>query len=133
LQKALQRLRLSYVDSLLIHKPHCWEGACEREPEGTWQQTWFGPFKSFLASGSARHIGICDADDSILDEMKRGGLMPHIIQNWMDPLHQDRAVRSRAKREGIQYQAYSTLGTQWQMQDSTGGNPVLTNKVLIEI
>ena len=103
-----------------------------REPEGTWQDSWFGPFKSWYASGKARHIGICDADDAILDEMAQAGQKPHVIQNWMDPLHQDRAIRARCKRDGIQYQAYSTLGTQWEMQGFKR-NPVLTNKVLLAI
>ena len=130
-QAALARLRLTYVDSLLIHKPRCWEGACDREPEGTWQETWFGTFKELLSEGKAKHIGICDADDAILNEMKGGGLSPHLIQNWFDPFHQDRAMRERCKREGVQYQGYSTLGTQWVMR--TGRNPVLTNKILVEI
>merc|ERR1712046_370459 len=90
-----------------------------------------GAFRSFLSAGTARHIGICDADSSILDEMQRRKQMPHIIQNWMDPFHQDREVRTRAKADGIQYQAYSTLGTQWQMR--TGRNPVLNSPLLKRI
>ena len=26
----------------LIHNPHCWEGACNRIPDGTWQDSWKG-------------------------------------------------------------------------------------------
>ena len=26
----------------LIHKPHCWEGACNRIPDGTGQDSWKG-------------------------------------------------------------------------------------------
>ena len=38
---------------------------------------------------------------------------PALLQNWMDPFNQDRAVRSLCEEHGIAYMAYSTFGTQW--------------------
>lgn len=39
-QVSLDRLKTSYLDAMLLHKPWCWPGACSREPEGTWQDSW---------------------------------------------------------------------------------------------
>lgn len=53
---------------------------------------------------------------------------PQFIQNWMDPLHQDEELRKFASNNGIQYQAYSSLGTQWL--GKLGWNPVMTHPTL---
>merc|ERR1712232_921996 len=85
--------------------------------------------KEAYESGEARAIGICDVDESLLKKLIQKKHKPHIIQNWMDPFHQDKAIRKRCKELGIQYQAYSTLGTQWVMQGHRE-SPVLTNTIL---
>lgn len=58
-----------------------------------------------------------------------------IVQNWMDPLHQDRATRELAQANGIAYMAYSSYGTQWQGKRKLGepDNLVLQNKELLRI
>jgi diketogulonate reductase-like aldo/keto reductase len=53
------------------------------------------------------------------------------LQNWMDPLHPDTAVREWCAAHGVLYTSYSTLGTQHHSQDSN--NPVLTHPVIVEI
>lgn len=126
---SLERLRSPYVDSMLIHKPRCWEGACDKEPDGTWQDSWRA-LEEFYESGKAHAIGICDVDKQLLDELLVQKHKPHIIQNWMDPFHQDKIIRSRCKKEGIQYQAYSTLGAQWVHFRKHKRNPVLTHPML---
>ena len=40
IEDALRRLNVSKIDSVLIHKPHYWEGACNRIPDGTWQDSY---------------------------------------------------------------------------------------------
>ena len=115
---SLRRLRTDYVDSLLIHKSRCWEGACKGQPAGTWQESWRA-LEQLHASGQARAIGICDVDDALLDELLRQRVRPHLVQNWMDPLHQDTHVRRRLRaaprsREGphhVPAKAPSLLGT----------------------
>mmetsp|Transcript_121863 Transcript_121863/g.235053 ORF Transcript_121863/g.235053 Transcript_121863/m.235053 type:complete len:415 (+) Transcript_121863:37-1281(+) len=130
LKTSLERLRTGYVDSVLIHKPTCFGGVCSN-PEGTWQDSWRALEEAYDA-GQVRAIGICDVSNGIMDELLRQRHKPHIIQNWMDPLHQDKSMRARCQKEGIQYQAYSTLGTQWLMQGHRQ-NPVLTNPTLRKI
>lgn len=53
----------------------------------------------------------------------------------MDPFHQDREVREFARSHGIEYQAYSSLGTQWSNSPRMRGqpNPVLNSWVLQDI
>lgn len=131
-QISLQRLGGSYVDSMLIHKPQCWPGACDKTPEGTWQESWQA-LQELHRAGKVHAIGICDVDDGILNELLQMDQMPHIIQNWMDPFHQDVHLRERCKKEGIQYQGYSTLGPQWVHFRGHKENPVLNNPTLRSI
>lgn len=51
----------------------------------------------------------------------------------MDPLHQDAQVREKILSHGIQYQAYSSLGTQWVHFRGYDKNPVLTHPTLVTI
>eukprot|EP00930_Biecheleria_cincta_P050773 TRINITY_DN35949_c0_g1_i1.p1 TRINITY_DN35949_c0_g1~~TRINITY_DN35949_c0_g1_i1.p1 ORF type:complete len:402 (+),score=58.74 TRINITY_DN35949_c0_g1_i1:78-1283(+) len=131
-QISLQRLGGSYIDSMLIHKPKCWPGACDKEPNGTWQESWQA-LQELHQAGKVHAIGICDVDDGILDELLKMDQKPHIIQNWMDPFHQDVHLRERCKKEGILYQGYSTLGPQWVHFRGHKENPVLNNPTLRSI
>ena len=126
---SLKRLKTDRIDSVLIHKPRCWEGACSKEPEGTWQDSWRA-LEEFVDAGIVGAIGICDVDDRLLDELLQQRIKPHIIQNWMDPLHQYKGIRQRCKEEGILFQAYSSLGSQWVHHRGHSTNPVLTNPTL---
>jgi diketogulonate reductase-like aldo/keto reductase len=130
---SLSRLQVEYIDSVLIHKPRCWEGACRKQPEGTWQDSWKA-LEEFYEAGVVRAIGICDVDDRLFQELlAETNIPPHIIQNWMDPMHQDVHMRERCKKSGIQYQAYSTLGTQWVHHRGIKENPVLNNPTLLAL
>ncbi|CAK9032774.1 Uncharacterized oxidoreductase Mvan_2161 [Durusdinium trenchii] len=153
---SLQRLKTDYLDVMLtlclrvkisrssqlqeehrqpwqsLHKPWCWPGACSRQPEGTWKDGWRA-LEELHGLGQALAIGICDVDMDLLEELLQQRQKPHIIQNWMDPFHQDKLVRRKCQEEGIQYQAYSTLGTQWVYFKGYEVNPVFSNLVLQEI
>lgn len=117
---------------MLLHKPRCWEGACQKKPSGTWQDSWLALEESY-DSGEVGAIGICDVTEPLLEELLKQRIKPHIIQNWMDPFHQDKDIRKRCKEEKIQYQAYSTLGNQWLHHRGHNRNPVLTNPTLRSI
>ena len=69
-----------HLDSVLIHKPRCWAGACSREPEGTWQDSWRA-LEDLYDQGLIRAIGICDVDKWLLKELLRQRIKPHIIQS----------------------------------------------------
>jgi diketogulonate reductase-like aldo/keto reductase len=136
---SLDRLQSSYLDSILIHKPHCWPGACTRIPEGTWHDTWDALMEA-MDDGIVRAVGMCDVDSRILDELLDKRITPHIVQNWFDPFHQDREVRRRIYEHNalhpdsrIFYQGYSTLGTQWYHHRKYPNNPVLNDPTLLSI
>ncbi len=57
-----------------------------------------------------------------------------VIQNWMDPLRQDREVREWAEEMAALYTSYSTLGGQWTWhQPGVQGNPVLSHPTIERI
>ena len=121
-----------YLNAVLIHKPHCWEGACTKEPEGTWQDAW-KVLEDYYRRGLVKAIGICDVSTpEFLDELLQQSVQPHIIQNWFDPFHQIPEMRRKIQEAGILFQAYSTLGTQWKYQGRET-NPVMTSPVLLEL
>lgn len=118
-----------YLNAVLIHKPHCWEGACTKDPEGTWQDAW-KVLEDFYRKGLVKAIGICDVSTpGFLEELLQQSVQPHIIQNWFDPFHQIPEMRQKIQQAGILFQAYSTLGTQWKYQGRET-NPVMTSSLL---
>ena len=136
LQLSLKRLHASSLDSVLLHKPHCWEGICDREPEGTWQESWTA-LEEAVDAGSVRAIGMCDVTPPLFDEMLSRRIGPTVIQNWFDPFHQDKELRQRIREHNQQhperrvlYQGYSTLGTQWKHHKGHEENPVLNDPTL---
>jgi len=133
-QKSLERLKVDKLDSVLIHKPRCWEGACNKEPEGTWQESWKALEEFYDAGIIDKAIGICDVHSKqMLEELLSQRIKPHIIQNWMGPLHQDTAMRKKIQESGILYQAYSSLGTQWHHHRGHSKNPVTNHPTLMQI
>ena len=138
IQLSLDRLQVTSLDSMLLHKPRCWEGICNKKPEGNWQDSWVA-LEEAMYSGIVRSIGICDVDYNILDELLQQRIWPTTIQNWYDPFHQDKGLRQRIKEHNEQhpqhkilYQGYSTLGNQWNMK-GFNENPVLNNPALQSI
>lgn len=136
---SLERHGVTSLDSVLLHKPRCWEGACTREPEGTWHDSWTA-LEEAVDSGLVRSIGICDVDDRLLDELLRKRMGPTVIQNWFDPFKQDKFLRRRIERHNDQYperrilyQGYSSLGTQWFHFKGYKENPVLNHPTLQSI
>mmetsp|Transcript_22121 Transcript_22121/g.42321 ORF Transcript_22121/g.42321 Transcript_22121/m.42321 type:complete len:457 (-) Transcript_22121:37-1407(-) len=141
---SLQRLQSSSLDSVLIHKPHCWGDICPQPPEGTWHDSW-DALQEAYDDGIVRSIGICDVDLGLLSQLRQKRVHPTIIQNWFDPFHQDKKVREKIRsineqleKEGkiegkILYQGYSSLGTQWFHHKGYTENPVLNNPTLKSI
>ena len=143
IQLSLSRLKVTSLDSVLLHKPRCWEGVCTKEPEGTWEDSWRALEEAY-ETGLARSIGICDVDDRLLSQLLTKRIKPTIIQNWFDPFNQDKRLRERIVainkqqeekglvEDKILYQGYSTMGTQWKMRGYET-NPVLDNYILKNI
>lgn len=139
IHESLRRLRTDYIDSVIIHFPHC--TYCKEPPEGSWEEAWEVLVK-FFDLGIIGSLGVSNFDlqqlhrfDDIMEQKHRKlSMRPHIVQNWMDPFYQDGPVRAFCEQHGMHYQGYSALGGQWQNFRNVGGkNPVLTHPVLMQI
>lgn len=137
IQLSLDRLQVTSLDSVLIHKPRCWGDICSHEPEGTWEDSWRA-LEEAVDLGLVRSIGICDVDGQLLDKLLSKRIAPMVIQNWFDPFKQDKTIRRRIEsinaaqdklgsvEKKILYQGYSTLGNQWKYKGYQD-NPVMTS------
>ena len=127
---SLRRLRTTYLDAFLLHYPSCFGSLCATEPEGDWRAAW-GALETLYARGEVRAIGVSNFAPAELQQLlDMATVRPHIVQSWMDPLHAERPLRALCRRHGVQFQAYSSLGTQHQ---ATSVNPVLRHPLLNEL
>jgi alcohol dehydrogenase (NADP+) len=121
------------IDIVLLHTPYCWSGHCSKEEESvSWQVGWRN-LEYSMQAGNILSIGVSNFDIALLKELlNMADLKVSVIQNWMDPFHQDVEVRKYAAQYNIVYMGYSSFGTQWQGKYD-GNNPVFSNKILQEI
>ncbi|CAM9785058.1 unnamed protein product [Pylaiella littoralis] len=113
---------LQGIDLLLLHSPFCWPGSCPDNPT-PWQDGW-RELEKLYNKGAVRAIGVSNFSEDLLQELlQMATVMPAAVQNWMDPFHQDRAVRALCSKHGIAYVAYSTLGGQWAHRPSSSSSP----------
>ena len=144
-ESALAHVRASalrfggYVDLVLLHHPVCWLPMCDpKKVAGTWRDSWRALESALSATPPlVRAIGVSNFDRPTLHELldsvaSSPATWPMVVQNWMDPLHQDRAVRELCAARGIAFTAYSTLGTQHVMRGAPH-NPVLKSPLLTSI
>lgn len=138
-EDSLARLNTDYIDGLLLHYSHCFEPVCTRaelqrtQKAGGWKQSWRA-MNELLREGKVRAIGLSNFDINTLQSAQPA---PHIVQNWMDPFHQDREVWDWCRVNGIAFMAYSALGGQWihqRTQDSKPrSNPIDSSPTLRDI
>lgn len=124
---SLRRLHTDYLDAFLLHYPRCFGELCENGvPNEDWRGSWRA-LEQLYDRGLVRAIGVCNFGAQELAQLLEfARVKPHIVQTWMDPLHQERPVRALCARHRIVFQAYSTLGTQHR----TRANPVLRHPLL---
>lgn len=121
------------LDIALLHSPYCWPDHCsEEEVSHSWQNAWLS-LERLQAQNRVAAIGVSNFDLNLMKELMQIATPRKValVQNWMDPLHQDLEVRRFAQQQGIVYMAYSSLGTQWAGKFSE--NPVLGHRVLLEL
>merc|ERR1740139_1308010 len=76
---SLERLGVDRLDSILLHKPRCWEGACQKQPIGTWRESW-DALEEALEEGLVDAIGMCDVDEELLEALLQRRTRPHVVQ-----------------------------------------------------
>jgi len=129
--RSLSNLRTTYLDAFLLHYPRCFGSLCGPAPaEGTWKDSWRA-LEALYERGEVRAIGVSNFGTPELKELIESvaRIRPHVVQSWMDPLHQERPLREFCRAHGILFQAYSTLGTQWAGR-GVKVNPVLRHPVI---
>jgi len=126
--RSTNRLRTSQLDAFLLHYPRCFGNLCA-SAAGTWQDSWRA-LETLYDRGSVRSIGVSNFGTAELTELlQMARVRPHVVQSWMDPLHQERPLRRLCRQHGVLFQAYSTLGTQWAGR-GVRFNPVLRHPVI---
>jgi len=133
LEAMLDTLRTPYLDLVLLHFPECgsWNARCGLKST-TWRDAW-PVLEEFYDSGKLRAIGVSNFDATLLTTaLSEVRVKPHVVQNWMDPFHQDREVRKLCKEHDIAYTSYSTLGGQWEHRKE-GRNIVAESEVIQRI
>jgi diketogulonate reductase-like aldo/keto reductase len=131
-QASLDDLRVEYVDLFLLHYPRCWGSLCEGNPEGTWQDSWRA-LEALHADGKARAIGVSNFDEADLTTLARFATVePAVVQRNSDVFSADLGARVLCTARGWQYEAYSSLGSQWLMKGHRT-NPVLRAPAVVAL
>lgn len=117
LEDSLRRLRLDYVDLLLIHWP--------LPKLGKFSST-FRTFKKLQDAGKVRSIGVSNFTGGHLETLINGtGLVPAVNQIEIDPTRPRLAQRAYADDHGIVTQSWSPLGG--------SGSNLLSDPVIVDI
>jgi diketogulonate reductase-like aldo/keto reductase len=122
------------LDVVLLHAPFCWEGHCTKEQNSyNWLDGWRN-LEQLHQEGLISAIGVSNVNEHELNDLLAiANVRVSVVQNWMDPFHQDKKVRLICRNRNIAYMAYSTLGNQWYHMRNVGRNPVFTDPVLRSI
>ena len=112
IDESLRRLRVDYVDLLLIH----W-------PMGNDAATWHS-MESAYGCGKVRAIGLSNFyGDDLEKVLRQAEVMPHVIQQELHPFRQQNKLVMRYRQMHIVPQAWSPLACGRQ---NIFSNPVLT-------
>jgi diketogulonate reductase-like aldo/keto reductase len=118
--QSFKDLNTTYVDLYLLHHP------CKDSYK--WKESWRA-LEYLYKKGYTKSIGVSNFNLERLHELeKSGNILPHVIQNWFDPCHQDKSIREYCEKKKITYIGYSTLGGQWRRK--AGYNIVQENSII---
>ncbi|MFC4760660.1 aldo/keto reductase [Fructobacillus durionis] len=108
-KEQLKRLRLTYVDLLLIHWP----------VDGKYLDTWKA-LEKLYHDGKVRAIGVSNFDEANLADIERlDGLMPQVNQMEFNPLIQEKHLLTKMNGLGVAMEAWSPLGGGEALSDPT--------------
>ena len=126
-ESSLTNLGVDYLDLFLLHYPACWGTLCGGvEPQGTWRDSWRA-LEELQRAGKVRSIGVSNFDVNELRELAEWARVePAVVQRNSDIFSADKEARQLCESKRWQYEAYSSLGSQWLMRGHRE-NPVLTH------
>lgn len=134
LERSTNNLGRGGIDAILLHAPFCWQGHCTKAQEEVgWKQAWKN-LESLQDEYDLSALGVSNMVHWQLEELvlQIADRKVAVVQNWMDPFHQDTDVRAFCAEHGIVYMAYSSFGTQWG-HAHLDENPVFSSEVLQNI
>jgi len=139
-KRTLANVGEEYVDIYLLHYPSCgpkdYKALCpDRDgSEGDWRTIW-RPLEIRMLKGEIGLLGVANFNLQELQQLVgTTRVKPHLVQAWFDPYHQDWELVNYCRGLDIAFQAYSSLGTQWNHRAETDHkNPILTDEVLVQI
>ena len=101
LENSLRQLQTDFIDLYLIHY---------LDPHVPWQEA-LHVLTHFKKQGKVRALGVCNVPPAVLEEMAQTGEIA-CVQQELSLLHsvQGKAVLEVAKRHGLGFVAYGTLG-----------------------
>ncbi|AYD03853.1 aldo/keto reductase [Neorhizobium sp. NCHU2750] len=114
-EASLGRLRLDYIDLLLIHWPNPDQGRYVEAFEG---------LTKVLEAGLVRSIGVSNFKPAHLQKLFDAGYTPHVNQIQMDPYHARADIVAVSASKGIITEAWSPLGR---------GNEMLSDPAIVAI
>ena len=83
------------------------------EPKGDWKDSWRA-MEQAVRDGKIRSLGFSNIYHDEIYELLNWSVEPvSVIQNWFDPLNQDRDTREICAEYNIRYMGFSTLGNSW--------------------
>lgn len=89
--------------ALLCHCPETYfhlAGPSCRDSPTPWQEGW-RELEQLYSEGAVRAIGVSNFSQGLLRELLlMATVVPAAVQNWMDPFHQDKAVRALCAEHG---------------------------------
>lgn len=113
-QRSLDRLKLDYIDMLLIHQPY-------NDVYGAWRA-----MEELQEEGKIRAIGVSNfAVDRAVDLAEFNKVIPQMNQIEISPFHQQTKNIAALKEEGIIPEAWAPF--------AEGKNDIFNNEILTEI
>ena len=100
-EASLARLGLDYVDLLLVHWPNPDQDRYVEAVEGLFR---------VLDAGLVRAVGVSNFKVAHLERLFARGLVPHVNQIQLDPLHRRDDVAALAKTKGMVIESWSPSG-----------------------
>ncbi|KAI9298670.1 Aldo/keto reductase [Neoconidiobolus thromboides FSU 785] len=109
--ETIKKLRLDYIDLMLIH----WPGTSRISPQSPmnseYRKQTYQSLERLYHEGIVKNIGISNYTLSHLKELLTYcQIKPQVLQIEYHPLYQSKEIIDYCKENGIQIQAYSSLG-----------------------
>lgn len=127
---SLNRLKLSYLDLVLVH----WPGVAKVPPSDqknrTLRQETWRELEDFVAQGKIKSIGVSNyTENHLSDLMSYCKIKPTVNQVEFHPLCYQKQLLSFCQQNSVQLQAYSSLGS---AQSKPPGWTVLFNNQVVK-